>query len=587
MTDLTPVLQVQDLTVSYGDVMPVQGITFAVRPGERIGLVGESGSGKSLTAVSIMRLNDGATLGGSIRLRDRELLTLSPREMTRVRGGEIAMVYQDPMSSLNPVRTIGHQLVEAIRLHDRVSAAAARARAVELLTEVGVPLPEERLGQYPHEFSGGMRQRVMIAMAMSSRPAVLIADEPTTALDVTTQSRIIDLLDRLAEDHGTAVVLITHDLGVAAGFCERIHVMRHGRVVEEGPVDRIYAAPEHPYTQALLGAVVDLTVDVQQPIRTAAEVLERGTEPLAEAGSISAVDRARESGDVLVDVQGVSKVFTLGSGRRVTAVDDVSFQIRRGETVGLVGESGSGKSTVSKAVLALGGIDGGSVVFDGQRPHDLRGEELRRLRKRMQMVFQDPFSALNRRQTVAQIIEAPLRAHGIGTRASRAEKVRETMHRVRLDEEFAHRLPRSMSGGQCQRVSIARSLVLEPEFLVLDESVSALDVSIQAQVLNLLRELQAELGLTYLFISHDLAVIRYMSSTVAVMQQGRIVEIGARDALFANPQHEYTRGLMAAIPVADPVLERRRRAEAAALWQTHGGQTGAVPATTAGRGGRR
>lgn len=586
MTDLTPVLQVQDLTVSYGDVMPVQGITFAVRPGERIGLVGESGSGKSLTALSIMRLNDGATLGGSIRLRDRELLTLSPREMTRVRGGAIAMVYQDPMSSLNPVRTIGHQLVEAIRLHDRVSAAAARARAVELLTEVGVPLPEERLGQYPHEFSGGMRQRVMIAMAMSSRPAVLIADEPTTALDVTTQSRIIDLLDRLAEDHGTAVVLITHDLGVAAGFCERIHVMRHGRVVEEGPVDRIYATPEHPYTQALLGAVVDLTVDVQQPIRTAAEVLERGTEPLAEAGSISAVDRARESGDVLVDVQGVSKVFTLGSGRRVTAVDDVSFQIRRGETVGLVGESGSGKSTVSKAVLALGGIDGGSVVFDGQRPHDLRGEELRRLRKRMQMVFQDPFSALNRRQTVAQIIEAPLRAHGIGTRASRAEKVRETMHRVRLDEEFAHRLPRSMSGGQCQRVSIARSLVLEPDFLVLDESVSALDVSIQAQVLNLLRELQAELGLTYLFISHDLAVIRYMSSTVAVMQQGRIVEIGARDALFANPQHEYTRGLMAAIPVADPVLERRRRAEAAALWQAQGGQTGAVPAALAGRGGR-
>jgi peptide/nickel transport system ATP-binding protein len=578
MTDATPVLQVQDLTVSYGGAMPVKGISFSVRPGERIGLVGESGSGKSLTALSIMRLNDGAKLGGSIRLRDRELLTLSKREMTRVRGGEIAMVYQDPMSSLNPVRTIGHQLVEAIRLHDRVSKEAARARAVELLTEVGVPLPEERLAQYPHEFSGGMRQRVMIAMAMSSRPAVLIADEPTTALDVTTQSRIIDLLDRLADEHGTAVVLITHDLGVAAGFCERIHVMRHGRVIEEAPVDKLYAEPEHPYTKALLGAVVDLTIDVHEPIRTAAEVLERGTEPVAEAGSISAVDRARETGDVLVDVQGVSKVFTLGSGRRVTAVDDVSFQIRRGETVGLVGESGSGKSTVSKAVLALGGIDAGAVVFDGHRPHEMRGEELRQLRRRMQMVFQDPFSALNRRQTVAQIIEAPLLAHGIGTRATRAEKVREAMHRVRLDEEFTHRLPRSMSGGQCQRVSIARSLVLEPEFLVLDESVSALDVSIQAQVLNLLRELQAELGLTYLFISHDLAVIRYMSSTVAVMQQGRIVEIGARDALFANPQHEYTRGLMAAIPVADPVLERRRRAEAAALWQSQGAVTGAVPA---------
>ena len=578
MMDAAPVLQVQDLTVSYGDAMPVKGISFSVRPGERIGLVGESGSGKSLTALSIMRLNDGAKLGGSIRLRERELLTLSKREMTRVRGGEIAMIYQDPMSSLNPVRTIGHQLVEAIRLHDRVSKEAARARAVELLTEVGVPLPEERLAQYPHEFSGGMRQRVMIAMAMSSRPAVLIADEPTTALDVTTQSRIIDLLDRLAEDHGTAVLLITHDLGVAAGFCERIHVMRHGRVIEEAPVDTLYAEPEHPYTKALLGAVVDLTIDVHEPIRTAAEVLERGTEPLVEAGSISAVDRARESGDVLVDVQGVSKVFTLGSGRRVTAVDDVSFQIRRGETFGLVGESGSGKSTVSKAVLALGGIDGGAVVFDGHRPHDMRGEELRQLRRRMQMVFQDPFSALNRRQTVAQIIEAPLLAHGIGTKATRAEKVREAMQRVRLDEEFAHRLPRSMSGGQCQRVSIARSLVLEPEFLVLDESVSALDVSIQAQVLNLLRELQAELGLTYLFISHDLAVIRYMSSTVAVMQQGRIVEIGARDALFANPQHDYTRGLMAAIPVADPVLERRRRAEAAALWQAQGSVTGVVPA---------
>ena len=580
MTDATPVLQVQDLTVSYGDAMPVKGISFAVRPGERIGLVGESGSGKSLTALSIMRLNDGATLGGSIRLRDRELLTLSKREMTRVRGGEIAMVYPDPMSSLNPVRTIGHQLVEAIRLHDRVPKDAARARAVELLTEVGVPLPEERLAQYPHEFSGGMRQRVMIAMAMSSRPAVLIADEPTTALDVTTQSRIIDLLDRLADEHGTAVVLITHDLGVAAGFCERIHVMRHGRVIEEAPVDTLYAEPEHPYTKALLGAVVDLTIDVHEPIRTAAEVLERGTEPVVEAGSISAVDRARESGDVLVDVQSVSKVFTLGSGRRVTAVDDVSFQIRRGETVGLVGESGSGKSTVSKAVLALGGIDAGAVVFDGHRPHEMRGEELRNLRRRMQMVFQDPFSALNRRQTVAQIIEAPLLAHGIGNRATRAEKVREAMHRVRLDEEFTHRLPRSMSGGQCQRVSIARSLVLEPEFLVLDESVSALDVSIQAQVLNLLRELQAELGLTYLFISHDLAVIRYMSSTVAVMQQGRIVEIGARDALFAAPQHEYTRGLMAAIPVADPVLERRRRAEAAVLWQAQGAVTGAVPART-------
>jgi len=577
MSESAPILQVQDLTVSYGDVTPVQGITFSVRPGERIGLVGESGSGKSLTALSIIQLNEGARLGGSIRLGERDLLTLSRREMTRVRGGEIAMVYQDPMSSLNPVRTIGHQLIEAIRLHDRMSRADAAARAVELLAEVGVPLPQERLAQYPHEFSGGMRQRVMIAMAMSSRPKVLIADEPTTALDVTTQSRIIDLLDKLADEHGTAVILITHDLGVAAGFCERIHVMRHGRIIEEAPVDQLYSRPEHPYTRALLGAVVDLTVDVHRPIPTAAEVLERGTEPLVESAEISAVDRARLEGDVLVDVAGLSKIFSLGSGRRVTAVDDVSFQIRRGETFGLVGQSGSGKSTVSKAVLALGGIDAGTVTFDGHRPHEMRAEPLRQLRRRMQMGFQDPFSALNRRQTVEQIIEAPLLAHGIGTKASRAERVREAMHRVRLDEEFAQRLPRSMSGGQCQRVSIARSLVLEPEFMVLDESVSALDVSIQAQVLNLLRELQAELGLTYLFISHDLAVIRYMSSTVAVMQQGRIVEIGARDELFAAPQHPYTRGLMAAIPVADPVAERARRASAAALWQQQGSDTTLTP----------
>ncbi len=577
MSESAPVLQVQDLTVSYGDVTPVDGISFSVRPGERIGLVGESGSGKSLTALSIMQLNDGARLGGSIRLRDRELLGLSRREMTRVRGGEIAMVYQDPMSSLNPVRTIGHQLVEAIRLHEKTSKAAATSRAVELLTEVGVPLPEERLDQYPHEFSGGMRQRVMIAMAMSSRPKVLIADEPTTALDVTTQSRIIDLLDRLAEDHGTAVILITHDLGVAAGFCERIHVMRHGRIIEEAPVDELYTRPQHPYTKALLGAVVDLTVDVHRPIPTTAEVLERGTESLVDSPPVSAVDKARREGDVLVDVTGLSKVFSLGSGRRVTAVDDVSFQIRRGETFGLVGQSGSGKSTVSKAVLALGGVDGGTVVFDGHRPHEMRAEPLRQLRRRMQMVFQDPFSALNRRQTVAQIIEAPLLAHGIGTKSSRAQKVREAMHRVRLDEKFLHRLPRSMSGGQCQRVSIARSLVLEPEFMVLDESVSALDVSIQAQVLNLLRELQAELGLTYLFISHDLAVIRYMSSTVAVMQHGRIVEMGGRDELFASPQHEYTRGLMTAIPVADPGAERERRARAAALWQQQGSDTTVTP----------
>ncbi|WP_433675254.1 ABC transporter ATP-binding protein [Microbacterium gorillae] len=563
-----PVLDIRGLTVSYGSATPVKGIDLQVAPGEKLGLVGESGSGKSLTALSVMRLNPGSRLGGEIRFQGRNLLALSEREMAKLRGGEIAMVYQDPMSSLNPVLTIGAQLIEAVRLHDRVSRQAAHARAVELLTDVGVPYPEERMAQYPHEFSGGMRQRVMIAMAMSSRPKLLIADEPTTALDVTTQSRIIDLLDRMAAEYGTAVVLITHDLGIAAGFCERIQVLRHGRTVEIGAVDDVYARPKDPYTQALMGAVVDLTIDVDRPIPTAVEVLERGTDAIV-AESLP----PREPGDVLLSVRDVTKRFRLGSGRVVTAVDGVSFDVRRGETFGLVGESGSGKSTVSKAVLALNPIDGGAVEFDGVDPHRIGGGELRQLRRRMQMVFQDPFSALNRRQTVSQLISAPLKAHGIGTTASRAEKVREMLQLVGLGDEFAERYPREMSGGQCQRVSIARSLALEPDFMVLDESVSALDVSIQAQVLNLLRALQRELGLTYLFISHDLAVIRYMSSTVAVMQQGRIVEMGSRDDLFADPQHEYTRSLMAAIPVADPAQERERRRLAAELDERTGAST--------------
>ncbi len=569
----TPVLDVRGLTVSYGDVTPVKGIDLVVRPGEKVGLVGESGSGKSLTALSIMRLNEGARLGGTIMFDGRDLLALPEREMVKVRGGDIAMVYQDPMSSLNPVRTIGAQLIEAIRLHERVSKQAAHARAVELLTQVGVTLPDERMSQYPHEFSGGMRQRVMIAMAMSSRPKLLIADEPTTALDVTTQSRIIDLLDELSEEYGTAVLLITHDLGVAAGFCERIQVLRHGTTVEVGEVDAIYARPEHPYTQALMGSVVDLTIDVDRPIPTAAEVMERGVDPDAADGDTLP---PHEPGDVLLRVENLTKRFRLGSGRVVTAVDDVSFTVRRGETFGLVGQSGSGKSTVSKAVLALNDIDGGTVTFDGVEPHALGAGPLRELRRRMQMVFQDPFSALNRRQTVTQLIEAPLKAHGIGTAASRGAKVREMLDLVGLGDGFAERYPRQMSGGQCQRVSIARSLALEPEFMVLDESVSALDVSIQAQVLNLLRSLQRELGLTYLFISHDLAVIRYMSNTVAVMEQGRIVEMGPRDDLFANPQADYTRGLMAAIPVADPAAERERRRLAAALYREQGAATGTI-----------
>ena len=566
MSDATPsgapVLTVTDLTVNYGEAQPVKGISFALRRGEKIGIVGESGSGKSLTALSIMQLNDGATTGGSIRLGDTEITGLTQRQMAKLRGGRVAMVYQDPMSSLNPVMTIGAQLVEAIRLHSPMSKRAAHQRGVELLTEVGVPFPEQRMGQYPHQFSGGMRQRVMIAMAMSGNPEVLIADEPTTALDVTTQARIIDLLDKLAEEHGTAVILITHDLGVAAGFCEHVHVMRHGKIIESAPATELYANPQHDYSRSLLGAVVDLTVDVNAPIPTSADILAaEGVAPRQLAAQADIAGR----GEVLVSVRNLQKTFQLGGGESVTAINDVSFDIRRGETFGLVGESGSGKSTVSRAVLALQDVDAGTVTIGGRDVHRLPARELRSARRDMQMVFQDPFSALNRRQTVAQIVMSPLEAHGIGSQRERLEKVAETLELVGLGQGFNDRLPGTMSGGQCQRVAIARSLVLDPEFMVLDESVSALDVSIQAQVLNLLRDLQARLGLTYLFISHDLAVIRYMASTVAVMRRGTIVEQGSRDELFARPQHEYTRSLMAAIPVADPTVERERRQEAARL----------------------
>ena len=553
-----PALRIEDLHVRFGPAEPVAGISLTVRPGEKVGLVGESGSGKSLTALSIMRLAHGAQLSGRVMLGDTDLLSASQQEMAKVRGGRVAMVYQDPMSSLNPTKRIGSQLIEAIRLHERISREAAHSRAIELLDEVGVPLPEHRVRQYPHELSGGMRQRVMIAMALAARPELLIADEPTTALDVTTQARIIDLLDRLATEHGTAVILITHDLGVAAGFCESIHVMRHGKIIESAPAQELYDRPRDPYTRGLLSAVVDLEMDIDQPIPTKGmQVRDR-----SEARPVAA-HRLSEP-EVLVRVEGVSKTFSAG-GEKVHAVRNVSFEIQRGMTYGLVGESGSGKSTVSRAVLGLTPIDAGRVFVNGTDIHAVKERQLRPLRRSMQMVFQDPLSALNRRKTVEQLIAAPLLAHRVARGADLQRRVEAAMDMVGLPRAFAQRLPHTMSGGQCQRVAIARAVALDPELLVLDESVSALDVSIQAQVLNLLRDLQDELGMTYLFISHDLAVVRYMASRLGVMRRGELVEEGTREEMFSAPRHEYTRALMAAIPIADPMRERQRRQRAAAL----------------------
>lgn len=554
------VLSVEDLKVRFGETEPVKGVSFSVRKGERVGLVGESGSGKSLTALSIMRLIRGANVSGQITLDGRELLNLPRRDMERLRGGQISMIYQDPLSSLNPVQTIGHQIMEAIQLHRRMTRRDARAMAVRLLDDVGVPDPHLRIDQYPHEFSGGMRQRVVIAMAMSAQPQVLIADEPTTALDVTTQARIIDLLDRLADEHGTAVVLITHDLGVTAGFCQSIHVMRDGRIVESGPVDQIYSRPRHPYTKELLASVVDLSIDVSRPIAVTGAMTRVGQDIESQFANLAA-DRltGTQPTDSLLRVEGISKSFRAGHGQMTDAVVRASFQIRRGESFGLVGESGSGKSTVARLLLALTPVDSGSISFDGQDIHALPAPVVRHLRRRIQIVFQDPFSALNRSRTVMQIVTDPLAAHHINDKKGRERQAAEVLDLVGLDERFLNRLPGTLSGGQCQRVAIARALVLEPEFLILDESVSSLDVSIQAQVLNLLRELQNRLSLTYLFISHDLAVVRYMAQRVAVMRRGVIVEQGTRDELFENPQHEYTRSLMDAVPIADPFVERRRR----------------------------
>ncbi|RZQ65569.1 ABC transporter ATP-binding protein [Amycolatopsis suaedae] len=514
-----------DLGVRSGkQVRPlVHGVNLTLRRGERVALVGESGSGKTLTSLAVMRLNPEPTVrtAGRVMLGATDLATAPERELERVRGGTVAMIYQDPLSCLNPVRTVGNQLVEALRAHTDLDAAAARRRAVELLDEVGVPDPRTRIADYPHQFSGGMRQRVMIAMAISCEPDVLIADEPTTALDVTTQARILALLDDLARRRGMAVLFITHDLAVAAQFCRRICVMRDGRVVETGELRSVLAAPGHAYTRQLLDAVVTLD-----------------TEP--------AVGTPAGTGEVLVEAEDVHRRF--GS---VTAVAGVSLRVHRGETVGLVGESGSGKSTLSQLLLGLDRPTSGTVRHQGTDLATLSARELRRRRRDMQVVLQDPIGSLNRRKTVEHIVGLPLAVHeGLSKRERRA-RVAELLGLVGLPASFAGRYPRELSGGQCQRVNIARAIALEPSFLVLDEAVSAVDVVIQAQILDLLRDLQQRLGLTYLFVSHDLAVVRSMAPRLAVMYRGEVVEEGTREEIFGNPRHEYTRTLLSAIPTLD------------------------------------
>ncbi|MFE5838668.1 dipeptide ABC transporter ATP-binding protein [Arthrobacter sp. NPDC056493] len=552
-----PLLTVEELNVSYlvdGESQPaVRGVSFQVNAGEVVAIVGESGSGKTTTAHSIINLLPGNAHrdSGTVLFDGADLTRLTRKEWQNVRGKEIGLIPQDPTASLDPLQRVGEQVAESQTIHRIQPRKAAREAAVRLLEESGISDAAARARQYPHQFSGGMRQRVLIAAALAARPRLVIADEPTSALDVTVQRQILDNIAALTAERGTAVLLITHDLGVAADRADRIIVMRHGVIVEQGPTASVLANPQDEYTRALIAAAPGLSPRRLRP----AGASTAGGAPSAwgapPAGGPAPAGGAPESRP-LVEAAGLRKVFGLpraaGSARTVTAVDDVSFDIRKGETLALVGESGSGKSTVARLLLRLEKPSAGSVLFDGTDLASARGENLRLLRRRFQVVFQSPFASLDPRFSVADSIGEPLRAYGDGSPGEQRGRIAELLEAVQLPAAFAQRRPAELSGGQRQRVAIARALALRPDLVVLDEAVSALDVSVQAQILDLLAGLQERDGLSYLFISHDLAVVQQISDRVAVMRAGKLVELGATAEILGNPAHEYTRQLISAIP---------------------------------------
>jgi ABC-type glutathione transport system ATPase component len=562
-------LSIEDLRVTFdhGKSVAVDGLSFTVGAGECVAIVGESGSGKSVTAMSILGLtafNGGRTDTGNIRFTRRDgktvdLASASEKTLRTIRGDEIAMIFQEPMTSLNPVFTIGEQIAEVIRIHKDVSDAQAASAAVELIRRVRIPEPERRFGQYPHELSGGMRQRVVIAMALACAPRLLIADEPTTALDVTIQAQILHLVRTLSKESGMAVLFITHDMGVVAEMADRVVVMRHGKKVEEADARTLFAAPQQPYTQLLLASVPRLG-----SMRGFAEPRKFGFDNAAQASRPRAPTQ-------LLEVKNLVTRFPVRKGllqrhvANVHAVDDVSFSIGGGETLALVGESGCGKSTTGRSILRLVQATSGSVTLEGQDLLVLPQQALRQRRRDMQIIFQDPYAALDPRLTAMEQVAEPLVIHGVEKGSALTDRVVGLFRRVGLSEEQLDRYPHEFSGGQRQRLCIARALTLSPKLIVADEPVSALDVSIQAQVVNLLIELQEELGLSYLFISHDMAVVERMSHRVAVMHMGRIVEIGPRGAVFDDPRHDYTRTLLAAVPKPDPAAPRRAAPDAGLL----------------------
>jgi peptide/nickel transport system ATP-binding protein len=616
--DAAALLEVDDLHVHFdtgrGVLRAVEGISYTVRPGEIVALVGESGCGKSVSSLAIMRLlakPAGRVAQGRIRFAGRDLLLLSDDEMREVRGRDVSMIFQEPMTSLNPVLTIGLQLMEPLQIHLGMDDKAARARAAELLKLVGITDAERRLDQYPHQFSGGMRQRVMIAIGLACNPRLIIADEPTTALDVTIQAQILELMKDLSRRLDIALVVITHNLGIVARYADRVNVMYAARIVESGTAAEIFGQPRHPYTIGLLRSVprldrpkdvkletieglppnllapptgcrfaprCPLKIDVcetdpplyevepahwsacHRAAEIAAGLTELNRPPPTVAPPREAVEPAP-----LLEVRNLRKHFEVrakglaGGKAMVKAVEDVSFDVPAGRTLGLVGESGCGKTTVGRTILKLEAATSGAVCFGGIDIVNASSAEMHRLRTKIQVIFQDPFSSLNPRMTVGQIIAEPLNVYRLSpSRKAARDRVAELLTQVGLYPYMAERYPHQLSGGQRQRVGIARALAMEPKFIVCDEPVSALDVSIQGQIINLLEELQERLGLAYLFIAHDLAVVRHISHRVAVMYLGRIMEVAERDELYRNPLHPYTKALLDAAPVPDPAVERTR-----------------------------
>ena len=563
-----PVLSIRDLTTSFlvdnewREVL--HGISLDVMPGETVALVGESGSGKSVTSLSIMRLlsKKSSRISGSIILNGTELTTLPESEMRKLRGGDMAMIFQEPMTSLNPVFTIGRQIGEALGTHRPMSASDIRAETIRLLEKVRIPNAKERLSAYPHEFSGGMRQRVMIAMALASKPKLLIADEPTTALDVTIQGQILDLIKTLQAEEGMSVLFITHDMGVVAEVSDRTVVMYRGDAVETGPTAEIFAQQKHPYTRALLAAVPRLgsMTGNDQPLRFGIVDRETGI-----AGAELPMSNAIDTAKPILEVKNLVTRFNISGGwfgrsrGAVHAVENVSFDLFKGETLSLVGESGCGKSTIGRSIIRLADSKSGEIRLDGQDMRLLDKAALNVQRRNVQMIFQDPYASLNPRMSIRDTLMEPFLYHKLGSRAEAWDKAQHLMHEVGLSSDMLSRYPHEFSGGQRQRISIARALVLDPKIIIADESVSALDVSIKAQVVNLLLDLQEKLDLSYLFISHDMAVVERVSHRVAVMYLGEIVEIGPREAVFANPQHPYTKKLLSAVPVPDPARRDMRR----------------------------